>query len=316
MTMAINVTIARGYAWRMIIIGAASVVLGAWGVYDFAVEIPQRQRLHERAELLTLCMDALETEQAAGLLSPEAQTALEAVTAEMERTIRRELAEDLDPEQAALTAEQQVEMQKKFADVMQTSEDAEWLALLGVITQGLYAERRLPLTEQGYPLAFLAFDATRNNLDAIGQVTRPGKYDRVTQWAFIACLPCAPYFFWMYFVTRRRRYTLDDDDTLHTPEGTWPADEIADIDMNRWMAKSIAWVVHRDGGRIKLDDYKFKGLHQIVGSIASRLYPDDWDEDARPAEQAEVMAETGDDALDPGDPAPTLPEPAAEADAR
>ena len=314
--MAINVTIAKGYAWRMIIIGAASVVLGAWGVYDYAVDIPQRQVLHQRAELLTLCKDALETEQAAGSFTPEAKTAMEAVTAEMERTIRRELGETLDPEQAAPTAEQQAEMQKKFAEVMQTSEDAEWLALLGVITQGLYAERRLPLTEQDYPLAFLAFDATRSNLDAIGQVTAPGKYDRLTQWAFIACLPCAPYFFWMYFVTRRRRYTLDDDGTLHTPAGTWPADELADIDMNRWMAKSIAWVIHRDGARVKLDDYKFKGLHQIVGAIASRLYPDDWDENARPAEQAEVMAETDDDALDPGDAAPGLSEPAAEADAR
>ncbi|MHC4710004.1 MAG: hypothetical protein ACYTA3_06190 [Planctomycetota bacterium] len=316
MTMAINVTIAKGYAWRMIIIGAVSVVLGAWGVYDYAVDIPQRQMLHERAELLTLSKDALETEQAAGSLTPEATMALEAVTAEMEQTFRRELGKTLDPEQAAPTAELQAELQKKFAEVMQTSEDAEWLALLGVISQGLYAERRLPLTEQDYPLAFLAFDATRNQLDAIGQVTAPGKYDRLTQWAFIACLPFAPYFFGMYFVAKRRRYTLDDDGTLHTPAGTWQADEIADIDMNRWMAKSIAWVVPRDGARVKLDDYKFKGLHQIVGAIASRLYPDDWDKDARPAEQAEVMAETDDEALDPGDPARGHSEPAAEADAR
>jgi hypothetical protein len=310
--MAINVTIGKAYAWRMIIIGAASVVLGAWGVYDYAVDIPQRQMLTKRAELLTLSKDALETEQAAGSLTPEATTALEAVTAEIERTIRVELGETFDPEQAATTAE----MQKKFAEVMKTSKDAEWLGLLGVISQGLYSERRLPLTEQDYPQAFLAFDATRNNLDAIGQVAAPGKYDRLTQWAFIACLPCAPYFFWMYFVAKRRRYTLDDDGTLHTPAGTWQADEIADIDMNRWMAKSIAWVVHRDGARVKLDDFMFKGLHQIVAAIATRLYPDDWDKDARPAERAEVMAETDDDALDPGDPAPGLPEPAAEADAR
>jgi hypothetical protein len=314
--MAINVTIGKGYAWRMIIIGAASVVLGVWGVYDFAVDIPKRQMLSERAELLTLARDALETEQAAGALTPESTTALEAVKAEMEQTIRRELGETFDPEQAPATAEEQAEMQKKFAEVMQTSEHAEWLQLLLVITQGLSVERRLPLTEQDYPQAFLAYDATRNNLDMIGQVTTPGKYDRLTQWAFIACLPCAPYFFWMYFVARRRRYTLDDDGTLHTQAGTWPADEIADIDMNRWMAKSIAWVVHRDGARVKLDDYKFKGLHQIVGAIASRLHPDDWTEDARPAEQAEVVAETDDEAPDPGDPAPGLSEPAAGADAR
>jgi hypothetical protein len=314
--MAINVTIAKGYAWRMIIIGVASVVLGLWGVYDYAVEIPLRQMLHERAELLTKCKEALETEQAAGALTAEAQAAVEAVTTEMERTIRRELGDDFDPEQTAPSAEQQAEMQKKFAEVMQTSDDAEWLARLGVITQGLYAERRLPLTEQDYAAAFMAFEATQDSLDQIGTVTAPGKYDRVTQWAFIACLPFAPYFFWAYFVARRRRYTLDDDGTLHTPAGAWATDEISDIDMSRWMAKSIAWVVHRDGTRVKLDDYKYKGLHRIVGAIASRLYPDDWDEDARPAEQGEALPEAGEDALDPDEPKASYSEPAAEADAR
>ena len=73
--MAINVTIARGYGWRMIIMGAVCVVLGAWGVYDYMVDIPKRQQLHERGALLELCLDALETEQAWGALTPEAQAA-------------------------------------------------------------------------------------------------------------------------------------------------------------------------------------------------------------------------------------------------
>jgi len=314
--MAINVTIAKGYAWRVIISGAASVVLGAWGVYDFAVDIPQRQMLSMRAELLTLAKDALETEQAAGSLTPEATTALEAVTAEMERIFNLELAEIMESGQTAPTPEQLAEVNQNLGPQNEAYKRAKWMMLLNVLGAGLVAERRLPLTEQDYPLALRAFNATEKYLDAIGQITAPGKYDRAIQWAFIACLPCAPYFFWMYFVARRRRYTLDDDGTLHTPDGTWQADEIADIDMNRWMAKSIAWVVHRDGARIKLDDYKFKGLDQIVGALASGMYPDDWDKDARPAEQAEALPETDDDALDPDDPASGLSEPAAEADAR
>jgi hypothetical protein len=119
-------------------------------------------------------------------------------------------------------------------------------------------------------------------IKALGDITAPGKYDRITQWAFISCLPCVPYFVWMFFSARRRVYRLDDDGTLHSPEGTWARDDIADIDMGRWMAKSIAWVVPRDGTRIKLDDYKFRDLHLIIGSIASRLHPDDWTSEAKP----------------------------------
>ena len=52
------------------------------------------------------------------------------------------------------------------------------------------------------------------------------------------------------------------------------------------MAKSVAAVEHRDGRRIKLDDYVHKDLHLIVGSIASRLHPEDWDDDAKPVKRA------------------------------
>jgi hypothetical protein len=312
--MAINVTIARGYAWRMIIIGAVCVVLGAWGVYDYAVDIPRRQRLLERQELLELCRDALETEQDLASPSPEAQTAIEAIMAEVERIMRRELGETLGNQQAPFTQAQQAELQQQFAQALGSSRDAEWVALLGVITQGLYSERRLPLTEDAYPQAYQAHEATQMVLDEIGQVTAPGKYDRATQWAFIACLPCAVYFFWMYFAAKRRRYALDDDGTLHSPAGAWQPDEIADIDMSRWMAKSIAWAVHRDGRRLKLDDYKFRGLNRIIGAIATRLYPDKWDQDAR--ERTEVPPEPSDgDAPTPGDEAGGLPEPAGGADA-
>jgi len=315
--MAINVTIARGYAWRMIIIGAACVVLGAWGVYDYAVDIPRRQGLLERQALLELCRDALETEQAGASLTPEAQKAMEAITAEVEQIMRRELGETLDNQQAPLTQAQKAELQQQFAQALGTSRDAEWVALLGAITQGLYSERRFPLTEYAYPQASQAHEETQRILDEIGQVTAPGKYDRATQWAFISCLPCAAYFFWMYFAAKRRRYTLDDDGTLHSPAGAWKADEIADIDMSRWMAKSIAWAAHNDGRRVKLDDYKFRGLNRIVGGIASRLYPDDWDQDARETDRAESPTEapSDGDASEPGDEAEGLPESAAGADA-
>ena len=287
--MAITVTISKGYAWRMLIIGAACVVLGAWGVYDYAVDIPQRQQMHQQAALLELCRDALETEQAAGQLTPEAQEAVDAVAAEMETILNRELADGLGPEQTSPTPQQAAEVMQRFAD--EDSLDAQWVKMLNLIGQGLVAERGRPLNEQDHPRAYTAYEATEAGLSGIGRVTAPGKYDRITQWAFIACLPCAPYFFWCFFTARRRKYTLDDEGTLHAPQGTWSTDEITDIDMSRWMAKSTAWVVLGNGSRIKLDDYKFRGLHRIVGAIASRIHPGAWDDEAKPLDAAEDPAE-------------------------
>src|SRR5207244_10831440 len=64
--------------------------------------------------------------------------------------------------------------------------------------------------------------------------------------------------------------------------GAWTQDEIAEIDMSRWMAKSIAWVIHRDGQRLRMDAYLHKDLHLIVGAIASRLHPAQWNDQASP----------------------------------
>ena len=61
----------------------------------------------------------------------------------------------------------------------------------------------------------------------------------------------------------------------------WAPDDIADIDMSQWMKKSIAQLGHTDGRRIALDDYLYQDLHLIVGAIAARLHPEQWDEQAR-----------------------------------
>jgi hypothetical protein len=294
MTMAITVTIAKSYQWRMLFIGAACVGLGAWGVYDYAVKIPMKQEMQQRVTLLELCRDALKTDQPAGQPTPEAQAALAAVREEMQAVFTQELADILGPEPASLTPQQASEALQKLAAEAETNPAIWWAQLLALIRQGLVAERHIPLSAEEHPLPYAAFEKTQSVLTEIGQVTVPGKYDRVTQWAFIACLPCAPYFFWCFFAARRRKYILDDDGTLHTPQGAWTSDEIADIDMSRWMAKSVAWAVSRDGRRVKLDDYKYKGLHLIVGDIASRLYPDDWDKEAKPRDEAEDGPEGAD----------------------
>ena len=126
-----------------------------------------------------------------------------------------------------------------------------------------------------------AYELAKDGVNRTADVSSPGKFDRATQWMFILCLPFAPYYTWSLLAAKRRVYRLDADGTLHAPEGTWTKEEIADIDMGRWMSKSIAHVVHSDGRRIKLDDYVYRNVHLIVGAIASKRYPEEWATDAR-----------------------------------
>ena len=199
--MALTTSIARHYALRQIIMAVVCLVLGLWGLYDFAIKIPDQKERWERWDSL------------------------------MKETAELEAKSELGP----LTAEEKIH-----------------------------------------------YDATRTQLNELGSPTKPGELDRLVKGlAFVPCLPFAPYFLWVYVRTKRRVYQLDDDGTLHLPEGVWPQDQIADIDMSRWMAKSIAHVVDTQGTRVKLDDYKHRNLHLIIGGSASRLDPNAWDAEAR-----------------------------------
>jgi hypothetical protein len=119
------------------------------------------------------------------------------------------------------------------------------------------------------------------------ELVAPGALDRVVQWVYLSCLPFAPVFLWQYVKAKRQKYRLDDDGTLYfegDPQlgsGAWPQAEIADIDMSRWMMKSIAYPMHKDGRRLVLDAYLHKNLHLIIGVIASRFYPTQWDTEAK-----------------------------------
>lgn len=216
--MAISTTIARHYAWKMIIMGVMCVVFSVWGAFDLWGQqplplgvatlkpIPYKERVITEYEALKPRMAEYERRQHEG----PPLTAQELDTYEVDKKRRDELA---------------------------------------------------PGGAEPQPV---------------------GSWDRPTQWAFISCILFAPSCFWSVYKLSRRVYRLDDDGTLHLPEGDWPQDQIADIDMSRWMAKSIAYVVHKDGRRVMLDDYKHRNLHLIIGAIAARLYPESWDDQAKP----------------------------------
>ncbi len=199
--MALTTKIAKHYALRQIIMAVVCLVLGLWGLYDYAIKIPKQQERWETFQALTQDKAELESQSEQSLLTPD---------------------------------------------------------------------------------QIVQYEAIKDELNALGSAEKPGKLDGLVKGlAFVPCLPFAPYFLWVYARTKRNVYTLDDDGTLHLPDGQWAQAEIAEIDMSRWMAKSIAYVVHQEGTRVKLDDYKHRDLHLIVGAIASRLYPEAWDAEAK-----------------------------------
>lgn len=127
-----------------------------------------------------------------------------------------------------------------------------------------------------------------------GRPTPPAAYDRPVQlWMYmVGCgVLGVPWFLWQWLGTARRRYSLEDDGTLVAPEGRFGRADIADIEMDKWMSKSLATVVLTDGRKVVLDDYKFRDMHLIVGAIASERYPEKWSPEARDLDRARAEAE-------------------------
>ena len=153
------------------------------------------------------------------------------------------------------------------------------------------------------------FVAAKKTIDEIttrnsGAPTKPSQYDRTMQmWLYIiGCgLLGTPFFVWPIVQTLKKKYVLQDDGTLLSPQGTFTVDQIAEIDMSRWCAKEgdrrstwTATVVTTDGKRIVLDDHDFKNMHLIIGAIAHRMMPDTWTPEAKRVgekTEAEVAAE-------------------------
>ncbi len=119
----------------------------------------------------------------------------------------------------------------------------------------------------------------------IEKPAEPAAYDRPVQlWLYI--IGCGvlgtPWFLWAQYQLTRRRFRLDDNGTFHAAEGSFTAEQIAGIDMSRWMSKSMAKVEIVGGAPIVLDDFKYKGVEDLVAALAARFYPGEWTSDARP----------------------------------
>jgi hypothetical protein len=298
--MAVTTTIARHYAWRNLIFAAVCLILGLWGVYDYAIAIPAQERSFERGRVCRLVKEAMEP----GGWSESAQPARQAVSENLERLLEEHLSPDAVKEmeeQELRTLDEQslraraAEFERAIESIMERKEEGWFTALL------LFDEALKAGEPAVYPLTgihLLAHDIAEQGIQQVANISQPSAYDRPTQWLFILCLPFVPWSLWVYFRTKARVYRLDDDGTLHMHGRTWNPSDIADIHMDRWMSKSIAVIKHTDGQRVVLDDYKHKNLHLIVGAVANRLYPDQWTTEAKP-----VAAETESEA--PAEPVET-----------
>lgn len=159
-----------------------------------------------------------------------------------------------------------------------------------------YADMSVPGAPRLSPAQEADYQAAREVVDryAAGAPTPVAAYDRPLQlWIYmIGCGIIGTGWCVASLVrTASRRFRLDDQGTLHAGTREVRQDDVTGIDMTRWMAKSIATLQVRDGAPVVLDDYKYAGMHLIVGTYAHRFEPQTWNSDATPVKRSAKPAE-------------------------
>ncbi|MBC03037.1 MAG: hypothetical protein CMJ34_07020 [Phycisphaerae bacterium] len=151
----------------------------------------------------------------------------------------------------------------------------------------------LPLTDEDVA----RYEAINNILTVDFENTPPQAPASYDGWVnfyvyFIGCgVLGAPWFLWKLVSRRGLSWTLEDDGSLVTPDGTYESDRVIDIDMALWMRKSIARVeIEGVDDPVLLDDYENQDAYLIVGALAHKFYPDEW------TEEAKLVKSTDDDA--------------------
>ena len=313
----LTVKVGSGFLLRSAIIAVMCLVLGVWGIYDYLVAIPTQELQYHRAEVARQFNRIAEPLLAASgphnttdQVNDEALTSLaNAIIADLRIEPMPGLADEVNGLQAVSKdgtgnslslSELRRLLVKNLNAAGAPSTPAEkvtanWLGAVGGMT--VVAMSPVALGGEPVPELKLMGVAANSALSIWGDVQPPSKFDRPMQWMFILCLPFVPWYAWSALAAKRRTYVLDKDGTLHVPGGTWAKDDIADIDMSLWMRKSKASVVHVDGTRAVLDDYVYKGLHRIIGALASDRYPEQWTLEAKRV-KAETPASANDDTPD------------------
>ena len=245
--MAIQTSIKKSFVYWNLLYLVLCGGLGAWGAYDYWVSIPAKEEAVERYTSLMGEFATLELRgQYQQLAGKRAQNAL----TEDERATLQELEKSM--QEAGMTS---------APPPLSDSEKARYTEIKDILT----AE----------------FENT--------QPEPPASYDRwVNLWVYVVGTGIlgTPYFAWRLVSRRGQTWRLEDDGSLSTPEGTYPADAIEDIDMSIWMKKSIAKVRIRDRAEpVVLDDYEYQDAYKIIGALAQRFHPDEWTPEAKPVKE-------------------------------
>lgn len=266
--------ISQGYSIRCWLIMIVCLVLGLWGVYDYVWAIPTQAEHAERRELtqeVRILLDVSDIpvhrsgEELISVLRNKLGTFQFQVPGTGETDPLRMMTDELD----------RIEPRSREA----------WMITMMIYITGLQAELdvqvNFPVHGSREAAKQTALALAARSLDLYGDAQTPSIYDRPVQWLFMISLIFIPFYAWSLLVFSPKKYALEEDGTLHLPEGAWSRDDTADIDMTRWMSKSTAWIEHVDGTRIKLDAHIYKNLHLIIGAVAHRFHPDKWQEDGR-----------------------------------
>jgi len=273
-TMTITTKLQPRWAAQKLGMAILCFVLGLWGAYDYWVRIPDRIRAFERGEVYRLTNDAITLLSGEKRADPETRQTVTAAVDRLNKEIQPFVDLGKSESGPALDA-------AALQAALKARNDEQWFTELLIMRAGLQEAAARPSGATASEQFTQFFTGLQARVSATGKITRPAAFDHAMQWAFILCLPFAPWMAWQFVRARGRVYTLESDGTLKTPEGTFPAEQVTDVDMSRWMSKSIFEVVMNDGKRVAIDDYVHKNAHLIAGTLASARYPGQWTAEAK-----------------------------------
>ncbi|MAV54810.1 MAG: hypothetical protein CMJ28_02505 [Phycisphaerae bacterium] len=269
-------------------------VFGVWGWYDYSVKIPLDELGYQKKVAFSNVKAGLEAH--ANSEANALQTAADGI-----KVAAQQLTDSMTKSEAEELRQARGEMQSQFKEQMEQAQQEGLVSAtfnfrsnLGTVARErlswtLQVDRMivgLALVDQGEWTrdsdAFANFvDGVSEGVTAYQKFPVPNKWNRMVQWLFILCGPYSLFTAFQLIGGLRRKYSVDEEGAFHHPEGTWLANEITDIDMSRWMSKSVAKVIHTDGRIAKIDDYIHQDADKIIGEIAHRLRPSEWTDHAK-----------------------------------
>ena len=295
--------LAPSFFIRNAITAVVMLVLGLWGVWDYVEVIPKQERYFARAEVAR-AYNRFAEPIVSGASGPDSAALIDFMAKVVDDLAIEggpAAASEIAGLEAAVATSDNAVIDRLHAlittDILPTAlaesetRERDGVTQASPISRGTWfaaeaimvAASRLPTNTAGGASdeLKLAMAAAASQVNLYGETEQPSTYDRPMQWLFILCLPFVPWYLWQIARSRGQQFTLLQDGSLELPGEHWKAEELADIDMSRWMKSSKAWLVHTDGHRVLLDDYVFKGSFRIIGEIASRRYPEQWTDQAK-----------------------------------